>query len=139
RGATVATRPSLLVPALLACYVIWGSTYLGIRFALESFPPFLQMGTRFLTAGAVLMAWVAWRRRDPWPTAVEWRNALIIGTLMLGAGMGLCAASEQYIGSGLIAAFIAVTPMITCGWGLFFGQKAYRLEFTGMAVGVAGV
>ncbi|MEJ6023516.1 drug/metabolite exporter YedA [Ramlibacter sp. PS4R-6] len=134
-----AARPSLLVPALLACYLIWGSTYLAIRFALESLPPFLQMGTRFLVAGSLLMAWLAWRSKDPWPTAVEWRNALVIGTLMLGGGMGLCAASEQYIGSGLIAAFIAVSPMVNSGWGLFFGQKPTRMEFAGMAVGVAGV
>jgi drug/metabolite transporter (DMT)-like permease len=132
-------RRSLVAPALLACYVIWGSTYLAIRFALESFPPFLQMGTRFLTAGAVLAAWLAWRRSGPWPTALEWRNALVIGTLMLGGGMGLCAAAEQSIGSGLIAAFIAVSPMVNCGWGLFFGQKPSRLEFAGMAVGAAGV
>jgi drug/metabolite transporter (DMT)-like permease len=138
-SARPAGRPSLLVPALLACYLIWGSTYLAIRFALESFPPFFQMGTRFLTAGALLTAFLAWRGRGPWPTAVEWRNAFVVGGLMLVGGMGLCAASEQYIGSGLIAAFIAVTPMITCGWGLLFGQKPSRLEFIGMAVGVAGV
>lgn len=134
-----ATRPSLLAPALLACYLIWGSTYLAIRFALVSFPPFLQMGTRFLTAGVLLMAWLLWRGKDRLPTVPEWRNALVVGTLMLGGGMGLCASAEQHIGSGLIAAFIAITPMIVCGWGLLFGQRPTRLEFTGMAVGVAGV
>ena len=53
----------LLVPALLACYLVWGSTYLAIRYALVSFPPFFQMGTRFLAAGTLLMAWVLWRAR----------------------------------------------------------------------------
>lgn len=134
-----AAKPSLLVPALVACYVIWGSTYLAIRFALESFPPFLQMGTRFLTAGVVLMAWLLWRGQHRLPTAAEWRNALVVGSLMLGGGMGLCASAELHIGSGLIAAFIAITPMIVCGWGLLFGQRPTRLEFVGMAVGVAGV
>ena len=52
----------LLIPALLACYLLWGSTYLAIRLALLSFPPFFQMGTRFLTAGIVLMAWVMLRK-----------------------------------------------------------------------------
>jgi drug/metabolite transporter (DMT)-like permease len=137
RSATA--RPSLVVPALLACYVIWGSTYLAIRFSLASLPPFLGMGTRFLTAGALLFAYLLWRGGHPLPTARDWRNALVIGTLMLGGGMGLCAASEQYIGSGLVAAFVAITPMIVCAWGLFFGQRPSRAEFVGMAVGVAGV
>jgi drug/metabolite transporter (DMT)-like permease len=134
----------LLVPALLACYLVWGSTYLAIRLALVSFPPFFQMGTRFLVAGALLMGWVLWRRsRDTHtpqlPTPRQWRNALVIGTLMLGGGMGLTASAEQHIGSGLIAAFIAVVPMLVCGWGLLFGQRPSRLELAGMVVGLAGV
>lgn len=137
-----AGTPALLLPALLACYVIWGSTYLAIRLALASFPPFFQMGTRFLAAGALLMAWVLWRARSGavrLPTPREWRNALVIGTLMLGGGMGLTASAEQHVGSGLVAAFIAVTPMLVCGWGLLFGQRPRRLELAGMVVGVAGV
>jgi len=137
-----AGTPALLLPALLACYVIWGSTYLAIRLALASFPPFFQMGTRFLAAGALLMAWVLWRARSGavrLPTLREWRNALVIGTLMLGGGMGLTASAEQHVGSGLVAAFIAVTPMLVCGWGLLFGQRPHRLEPAGMVVGVAGV
>lgn len=141
-----AAKASLLVPALFACYVIWGSTYLAIRFALASFPPFFQMGTRFLVAGALLWAWVLWRRKDParrealrLPTAREWRNAFVVGALMLGAGMGMMASSELTIGSGLIASFIAVVPMLVCGWGLLFGQRPSRLELAGMVVGVGGV
>lgn len=135
---------ALLVPALLACYLVWGSTYLAIRYALVSFPPFFQMGTRFLAAGALLLGWLLWRDRRGaarlrWPTGAEWRNALVVGTLMLGGGMGLTATAEQHIGSGLIAAFIAVVPMLTCGWGLLFGQRPNRLEFAGMVVGLAGV
>jgi drug/metabolite transporter (DMT)-like permease len=132
------TRPALLVPALLACYLVWGSTYLAIRFALASFPPFFQMGTRFLVAGALLMAWVGWRG-GPWPTATQWRNAAVVGALMLGGGMGLVAVSEQHIGSGLIATFIAVVPLMVSAWGLLFGQRPRRLEVAGMAVGLAGV
>src|SRR3954465_3601904 len=97
RASASSSSPPLLVPALLACYLVWGSTYLAIRYALVSFPPFFQMGTRFLTAGALLMAFVLWRARrggGRLPTAIEWRNALVIGTLMLGAGMGLVASAE---------------------------------------------
>jgi drug/metabolite transporter (DMT)-like permease len=134
-----AARSSLVVPALLACYVIWGSTYLAIRFTLVSLPPFLGMGTRFLAAAGLLTAYLLWRGKDAWPTAVEWRNAFVVGSLMLGGGMGLCAAAEQHIGSGLIAAFVAVTPLLVSGWGLLFGQRPSRLELAGMAVGLAGV
>lgn len=136
----------LLLPALLACYLVWGSTYLAIRFALASFPPFFQMGTRFLAAGALLMAWVAWRARRGGgaagrrlPTATEWRNALVVGALMLGGGMGLVASAQQHVGSGVVATFIAVVPMLVCGWGLAFGQRTHWLEVAGMAVGAAGV
>ncbi len=128
----------LLVPALLACYLVWGSTYLAIRLALASFPPFFQMGTRFLTAGALLLAWVV-LRRQPLPTAVQWRHALVVGTLMLAGGMGLVAVASQHIGSGLIATFIAVMPMMMCGWSWLFGQRTSRREVAGMALGLAGV
>lgn len=137
--ARTGSRTSLVLPALLACYLVWGSTYLAIRFALASFPPFFQMGTRFLAAGGLLLAVLLVRRKHALPTATEWRNALVVGTLMLGGGMGLTASAEQHVGSGLIAAFIAVTPMLTCGWGLLFGQRPNRLELAGMAVGVGGV
>ena len=139
---TRASAAPLLLPALLACYLVWGSTYLAIRLALVSFPPFFQMGTRFLLAGALLMAWVLWQvraGRARLPTLREWRNALVVGGLMLGGGMGLTASAEQHVGSGLVAAFIAVVPMLVCGWGLVFGQRPHRLELAGMAVGVAGV
>jgi drug/metabolite transporter (DMT)-like permease len=128
----------LLVPALLACYLVWGSTYLAIRFALLSFPPFFQMGTRFLFAGGLLMGWLLFRKHKL-PTRREWRNAFVIGSLMLGGAMGLVATAEQHIGSGLIATFIAAFPMVASSIGLFFGQRPCRLEWTGMAVGLAGV
>ncbi len=73
-----------LSPLVLAClaatWLIWGSTYLAIKFALTSFPPFYQMGSRFLVAGTLLFAWL-WLRGRALPTLVQWRNALIIGTL----------------------------------------------------------
>ena len=128
----------LLIPALIACYLVWGSTYLAIRLALVSFPPFFQMGTRFLVAGALVMAWVIIRKQQR-PTLLEWRNALVIGTLMLGGGMGLTASAEVHIGSGLIATFIAVVPLMVSAWGLFLGQRPSRMEWAGMALGLAGV
>lgn len=124
--------------ALLACYFVWGSTYLAIRFALESFPPFWQMGTRFLLAGGLLMGWVRWRG-GALPTARQWGHAAVIGTLMLALGMGLVAVASQHVGSGLIATFIAVVPLVVCAWGLLFGRRPSHTELLGMAVGLGGV
>jgi len=130
--------PPLLLACLAATWVIWGSTYLAIKFALVSFPPFYQMGSRFLVAGTLLFAWL-WLRGRALPTLVEWRNATIIGALMLVTGMGLTAYSEQTVASGLIVAYIAIIPIIVTAMNLPFGIKPSRLELTGMLVGVAGV
>jgi drug/metabolite transporter (DMT)-like permease len=131
-----------LSPLLLAClaatWLIWGSTYLAIKFALESFPPFFQMGSRFLVAALLLLAWLKLRGR-PWPTLAEWRNAVIVGALLLVTGMGLTAYSEQTVASGLIVAYIAIIPIIVTAMNLPFGVKPTRLELAGMLVGVAGV
>jgi drug/metabolite transporter (DMT)-like permease len=143
-STTIATRPPLLglSPLLIAClaatWFIWGSTYLAIKYALISFPPFFQMGTRFLVAGAVLLAWMRWRGK-PMPTGVEWRNALICGALMLGGGMGGTAVAETSVGSGLVVAFIAVLPLMIALVNLCYGIKPGRLEAAGIAVGLAGV
>ncbi|HYD75265.1 drug/metabolite exporter YedA [Ramlibacter sp.] len=135
---SIARPRSLLVPALLACYLVWGSTYLAIRLALASFPPFFQMGSRFLVAGILLFGWIT-LRGGTWPTARQWAHAAVVGALMLGLGMGLTASAEQHVGSGLVAAFIAVVPMLVGLWGLLFGQRPGRLEVAGMAVGLVGV
>jgi drug/metabolite transporter (DMT)-like permease len=131
-----------LSPLLLAClaatWVIWGSTYLAIKFALVSFPPFYQMGSRFLVAGLLLLVWLKLRGRAL-PTLVQWRNAAIIGTLLLVSGMGFTAYSEQTVASGLIVAYIAIIPIIVTAMNLPFGVKPSRLELVGMLVGLAGV
>jgi drug/metabolite transporter (DMT)-like permease len=129
----------LVVACLAATWLIWGSTYLAIKFALVSFPPFVGMGSRFLVAGVLLAAWMRWARRAPWPSAAQWRHALVVGALMLGGGMGGTAYAEQSVGSGLVVAFIAVVPvMMALGqtlWRVYPG----RLEAAGIALGLAGV
>ena len=77
-----AALPPLVIACLAATWLIWGSTYLAIKIALVSLPPFLQMGSRFLVAGGVLMAWMLWRGA-PLPSAVQWRNALIVGASLV--------------------------------------------------------
>lgn len=133
----LALSPLVLV-CLAATWLVWGSTYLAIKYALISFPPFFQMGTRFLFAGLVLMAWMRWRGAA-WPNAREWRNALVVGTLMLGGGMGGTALAEVTVGSGLVVAFIAVVPLMIAALNLFWRIVPGRLEVAGIAVGLAGV
>ena len=131
-------NPRWLVPALLACYLVWGSTYLAIRFALVSFPPYFQMGTRFVLAGALLLVWMRWRG-TAWPTVGQWRNAAIAGCLMLAAAMGWLASAQLTIGSGFIATFIATVPIVMCAFGLLAGKRPTRLELAGMLLGALGV
>jgi drug/metabolite transporter (DMT)-like permease len=139
-----ATAPAgdRLAPVVLAClaatWLVWSSTYLAIKFALLSFPPFFQMATRFLVAGFALLACMK-RRGAAMPTRTEWRNALIVGSLMLGGGMGGTAYAEQTVASGLVVAFIAVVPVLVALCNLPFGIKPTRTEALGMAVGFAGV
>jgi drug/metabolite transporter (DMT)-like permease len=140
KGAVAPPRPlSLLVLSCLAAtWLIWGSTYLVIRFALVGFAPFFMMATRFLCAGMVLMAWQL-ARGATLPRAKEWRNALLIGTLMLGAGMGGTAYAEQTIASGLVVAFIAVLPLLLVVINLAFRIYPSRSELLAVLVGFAGV
>lgn len=128
----------LIVACLAATWLVWGSTYLAIKFALLSFEPFWQMGTRFVAAGVLLAAWMRWRGQ-PWPDARSWRNALVVGSLMLGGGMGGTAVAEQTVGSGLVVAFIAVVPMMIALVNLAEGIRPGRTELAGIVVGLVGV
>ena len=136
-GSPLGLSPLLLL-CLAATWLVWGSTYLAIKLALASFPPFFQMGTRFLLAGVVLMAWARWRGAT-WPDHRQWRNALVVGTLMLGGGMGGTAFAEVSVGSGLVVAFIAVVPLMIAALNLFWGVKPRRAEVAGIALGLTGV
>jgi len=132
------TLPKLSLLALLTTYIVWGSTYLGIQMALVSFPPFILMGSRFCVAGAILFGWLKFRG-VPNPTLREWRDALIVGTLLLGGGMGLTAVGEQTVSSGLTAVFIASAPLMLALFAGFFGQWPSGREWLGIIVGFSGV
>lgn len=129
--------PKFVLLALLTVYVVWGSTYLAIQVALEAFPPFLLMGTRFLVAGAVLYAWLKWRGAVN-PSRREWRDAGIVGILLLGGGMGLTAVAQQYVSSGMTAVFIACSPFILALCVGMFGQWPNGREWIGIMVGFSG-
>lgn len=128
----------LIIGCLAATWLIWGSTYLVIRFALVGFSPFFMMATRFACAGALLMGWQLVRGASP-PSARQWLNALIVGSLMLGGGMGGTAYAEQTIASGLVVAFIAVVPLLLVVINLAFGIYPPRQELLAVTIGFAGV
>jgi drug/metabolite transporter (DMT)-like permease len=128
----------LILGCLAATWLVWGSTYLVIRFALAGFAPYFLMATRFLFAGGLLLLWQL-ARGAAMPTAREWRNALMIGTLMLGGGMGGVAYAEQTIASGLVVAFIAIIPLLLVVINLAFGVHPRRSELIAILVGFGGV
>ncbi len=131
--------PRLLIPlALLALYLIWGSTYLAIRFALESYPPFLLAGIRFLGAGIALYGFLRWRGMAP-PTGLQWRNAAFTGLLLLGLGNGLVCFAEERVSSGIAAVAVASMPLFAALFTGIYGQWPNRRESVGLAIGFAGV
>jgi len=136
--AAVERISPLVLGCLAATWLIWGSTYLAIKFALTSFPPFFQMGTRFVLAGSLLLLWGRYRLQEM-PTLAQWRNSLIIGTLMLGGGMGCVAYAEQWVPSGLVVVFIAIVPLLTVLANRLFGVRPSRVEVLGISIGLAGV
>ena len=100
----------LIVLSLFCTYFIWGSTYLAIRFAIESFPPFLMVGTRFTIAGIILYAVMRYLGR-PNPTIKEWRGAAIIGLLLPVLGNGTVSHVQLTVSSSVAALSIATAPI----------------------------
>src|SRR5579884_1396950 len=99
-----------VVAAFAAVYIIWGSTYLAIRFADETMPPFVMASIRFLVAGGLLYAWLR-LRGTPRPQGIHWRSALIIGGLLLACGNGLVSFAELQVPSSVAAVLIAMVPL----------------------------
>jgi len=130
-----ATDPSRgrVIAAFAAVYVIWGSTYLGIRVAIETIPPFLMGGVRFLLAGAILYVW-ARSRGDASPTPRHWLAATIVGGLLLLGGNGAVMWAAQHVPTGIVSLLVAMVPL----WIVLFewlGPRKVR-PTTGVAMGV---
>lgn len=130
----------LVVAAFGGIYLIWGSTYLAIRVAVETLPPFLMAGVRFLLAGATLFAWLRLRGVS-FPAPIHWRNAAIGGTLLLVAGNGLVVWAEQSVTSSLTALLIALTPVwfALADWLRPGGVRPEVRTIAGILVGFIGV
>lgn len=129
-----------LVAAFAAVYLIWGSTYLAIRYALETLPPFLMAGTRFMVAGALLYAW-ARLREAPRPARKDWGAAAVIGGLLLLGGNGLVVWAEQRVPSGLAALLVATEPLwiVLLNWARPGGQRPSGKVALGLLIGFAGM
>ncbi len=132
------TMPPLVLLCLLITYVVWGTTYLAIRFTLESFPPLFMMGTRFLCAGLLLAAWLAWRR-TPMPSWRLLRNCAVPALFLLVGGMGLTAIAEQTISSGATTVMIGSMPIFALLWSACFGNRPKWYEYVAIAIGSLGI
>lgn len=136
-------RPSALhvVAAFAAVYLIWGSTYLTIRIAIETMPPMLMAGARFLLAGALLFAVMRRPGAQKEPlTRKQWLATAIIGACLLLGGNGIVTWGEQYVGSGYMALIVATVPLWMALFApLFGGRRVGFFSGIGVAIGLAGV
>lgn len=127
-----------IIASLLALYIIWGSTYLGMRLALESFPPFIMSGIRFVIAGSVLYGVLRARREAP-PNRAQWLGAALVGLLLIVGGNGGVAFAEQWVASGLAAVAVGAMPLWAALFMGLLGRWPVRLEWFGLLLGFAGV
>ena len=127
--------------ALLALYFVWGSTFIAIRVAVETIPPFLMAGVRFAIAGLIVVAWTAFRSGGmPRITRRQLRDSTVVGGLLLGGGMGLVAWGEQTVNSGTAAVLIALMPAWLAVFSrVLLGDRLPRIVVLGIAIGFAGV
>ena len=135
-----APKRSLVIIAFAALYLIWGSTYLGIRFAIETIPPFLMAGARFVLAGLIMYV-IAWSQGISKSSWANWRTSLIIGACLLLAGNGGVTISEKYIDSGLAALIVAIVPIyiVLLGWAMGMTPKPTPIVWLALLGGFVGV
>ncbi len=133
------TRAHWLVPlALVGVYLIWGSTYLAIRYALVGLPPFLMAAIRFLIAGIAMFGFLRWRGM-PAPTRRQWLNCFITGSLLLGVGNGLVCFAEQTVASGIAAVAVATVGLFMAVFSGLYGNWPNKVEWIGLIIGFGGV
>ena len=136
--ATSKANPLGIALALLALYLIWGSTYLGIRIAIESIPPLLMMGIRFIVAGGILYLFLR-LRGVPNPSRSQWLGSTAVGILLIGGGMGGVATAEQWVPSSVAAVCIATAPLWISLFAGLWGRWPVRFEWIGLGLGFVGV
>ncbi|AJZ90032.1 multidrug DMT transporter [Klebsiella michiganensis] len=128
-----------LIAALFALYIIWGSTYLALAIGVKTWPPFILAGTRFMLAGSLLMG-ILLLRGHKLPKLRPTLNAALIGVLLLAVGNGCVTVAEhQHVPSGIAAVMVATVPLFTLCFSRLFGIKTRKLEWLGIAIGLAGI
>ncbi len=133
------SRQSLLIVLALFCtYFIWGSTYLAIRFGIESFPPFLMGGVRFTVAGIVLFAVMRYLGAAM-PSKQEWLGASVVGLLLPALGNGTVCYVQQTVSSSVAALSIATAPIWMAIFSSIWGHKITPKEWLGIAIGLVGI
>lgn len=130
--------PVAIALALASVYVLWGSTYLAIRFALESYPPFLLGACRMALAGAIMYA-VLRARGEARPTGRQWRTLWVLSIWMVLLSNGLVNLAETEVGSGLAAIAVASMPLFAGVFAMLRGRHPSRIEWVGLVVGFLGV
>lgn len=128
----------MVLLAMLTVYIVWGSTYLVIRFALAAYPPLFFPALRFLFAGGTLML-ISRLRGVALPTRRQWTNATLLGFMLLIVGNGCVVWAEQSVGSGLAATAVATVPLWTALFGMFWGESPTRMQWFGLIVGFVGI
>jgi drug/metabolite transporter (DMT)-like permease len=128
----------LIVAALVAVYLIWGSTYLAIKIGLESLPPFAMSSIRFWCAGLALFAFLRWRG-VALPSAAQARNSGFMGILLLGGGNGFVCYAQQSVSSGLAAVAVASMPLFAAMFAAGYGRWPSRRDALGLLIGFAGI
>lgn len=124
--------------ALLLVYIVWGTTYFAIGIALKDMPPLLLNASRFVAAGVLMLGWGLLRGHDL-PTARQWRNAALVGALMVFAAMNLVVLAQKAgIGSGLMATVVTTMPMWLALWTRLGGERVRATSWAGLALGVGG-
>jgi drug/metabolite transporter (DMT)-like permease len=124
--------------ALVVLYLVWGSTYLAMRVAIEGLPPLGMAGVRYVLAGTILLA-VLRLRGAPMPNARQWRLSLPLGALFFLCGNGFVVLAEKTIDSSIAAVVCATTPLIAAGIGAMTGERPSRAETIGTLLGLSGV
>lgn len=137
-----ANRPSrlLVILAFAAVYILWGSTYLGIRLAIETLPPFLMAGTRFTLAGAILLSWSRLKGERFVSSSAQWQKALIVGGLLLLCGNGGVTWAEKFVATGLVALLVSTEPLwvVILNW-IVTRKRPDSKVLLGVLTGLAGV
>jgi drug/metabolite transporter (DMT)-like permease len=131
----------ILIAAFAAVYIFWGSTYLAIKYAIETLPPFLMAGSRFAFAGSILFLWARMSKDYETPTLAHWRTSFIVGTLLLLGGNGCVVLAQHYIPSSLAALLVATEPLwiVILSWVWLKGGRPNWKVGLGLVIGFAGV